>query len=140
MSILIGRNAKVVVGSATIAELSEWSLNQEAPLLTAEVFGTTHTKVGGVGLISAAGSVSGFQASDDTTGQDIIEAAVQNSTSNATFKLYVDATNYYTSDTTTDSDATCYFSNWSITVVSQEINKISFDYQFSGPIHKTDGL
>ena len=137
MAILIGRNSKVCIGNVTIAELADFSFTLEAPLLEAETFSTDFTRVAGAGIMSAGGSVSGLTSDSDTTGQDVISAAVLTNSGINNFRLYISDSEYWSSDTATDEDATCYFTNLSLTAAANDITKISFDYKFHSNVSKT---
>jgi len=137
MSIYTGKNAKVALGSHTVLNMVDFSLNIESPLLEEPVFGNEWTVIAGQGIKSAGGSLSGLVNPDDSTGQVTIEAAVLAGDKITDFKLYTDDTTYWSSDTDTDSDAGVYFSNYAVTASANDIVKMSVDFRFHGPVVKS---
>lgn len=135
-TILTGRNSKVAIGDDTIAELGTFSLTMDAPFIETEPFGSTVTSIAGVGIMSAGGSFSGSYVEGDTAGQDVVKSKFLTSSGISNFRIYVDTNTYWTSDTASDSAATCYFSNFQIGSSSNEVVSISFDFKFSKDVHE----
>jgi hypothetical protein len=97
MTALHGKNAKVVVASATVAEIKEWSLDSGRDKAERTSFGDSGlpSKSYIMGLVDSTAKFSGNLDMTDTNGQ----VALYNSmTSDATLtiKLYLDATHYFT--------------------------------------------
>lgn len=138
MSVHVGRDAKITFGATTISEMADFSFALEAPLLGEPVFGNDGwDTVAGAGNKSAKGSMSGLTDTADTDGQVALETAVISGTKITDLRLYINDTDYWTSNTGADADAGVYFSNLSTTVSPNEIVKFSVDYQFTGQVHRT---
>lgn len=136
MAIGTGKYVKATVGGVTVSDLNNISLNNEAPLVIFEAFGDEETKVAGTGIRSTVGSISGALNVDDTLGQNVIQNACISGTSITDFKVYVNATDYWESNTVADAAAHCRFTNYNITAPSpSETVTVSFDYSFSGKTH-----
>lgn len=137
MSVYTGKNAKVSFGTDTILNLSTWTLTIESPLLGEPVFGDEWSVVAGQGIKSATGSLSGLLDTGDTTGQNEMESAAISGTKVVDLRLYVNTTDYWTSDTGADTDAGVYFTNYNASAGANEITKVSCDFSFHGKVHRT---
>ena len=138
MSVYVGRECKATFGATTISEMTDYSFSIEAPLLGEDVFGNDGWKtVAGAGTKGAKGSMSGLTDTSDTDGQVALETAVISGTKLTDLQLYVNDTEYWTSNTGADADAGVYFSNYATTVAAGDIVKFSVDFEFSGQVHKT---
>ncbi len=93
MAVNIGYLGKVMVGTATVAEIDQWSLDVDAKLLETTKFGDTwEGKIPGVK--SWSGKASGRWDMSDTTGQKALQDALLGGTT-VSLKLYTNATNSY---------------------------------------------
>ena len=137
MAVSIGRDSKINFGTTTVLDMVDYNLVIDAPVLEASVFGSTWNEVYGSSIKSASGSLSGLVNVSDTTGQNILESAVISGTKITDFRLYIDDTNYWASNIVSDSDAGCYFTNYSITSASTDINKVSVNFNFKGEVYRT---
>lgn len=137
MSIYTGKDAKVTFGTTTILDMVDYSFALESPLVEEPVFGDEWNRVAGQGIKSAGGSMSGLMNTADTTGQVALENAVISGTLITDFRLYVNTTEYWASNTGADADAGVYFSNLNVTAAPADITKISVDFRFNGEVHRT---
>ena len=137
MSVSIGKNCKIQFGTTLIADMVDFSFNISADVLSAAVFGSEWQHTYGSAIKSGTGSLSGLLNGADTDGQVALENAVISGTKITDFRLYIDETNFWTSDTVSDTDAGCYFTNYSTSAASTDITKINVDFSFHGEVHKT---
>lgn len=137
MAIQTGRYAKATFGTTTIADMASISMNTDTPVVTFEAFGDTNSQVAGTGIISTAGSLSGALNLSDTDGQLALYNACISGTNITDFRIYVNATDYWTSNTVEDADAHCRFTNFNITAAPAETVTVSSDFTFSGKVHLT---
>ena len=137
MAIATGKDCKATFGTTTIADMVDYSFSLESPLVEAEVFGTEWNRVAGQGVKAAGGSMSGLMNTADTTGQVALENAVISGTMITDFRLYINETDYWASNTVDDADAGVYFSNINITAAPSDITKISVDFRFNGEVYRT---
>lgn len=73
MAKLNGTDGKVKVGTVTVAELNEWSLDDEINPVTGRAFGETLEQSSG-GTRKVTGSLKGFYDDTDATGQGVLVA------------------------------------------------------------------
>jgi hypothetical protein len=137
MATLLGRNAKVTIGEDTIAEMASWDAEISADAIIEPVFGNTWTKVHGLATTGWTATVAGLLDITDATGQTVLRDATISGTKVTTLRLYVDATNYYTSDTSSDAEAGCYITSHAPAVAQGDVARVSYSIQGTGPIHLT---
>ena len=137
MAIYTGKHAKATFGTTTILDMVDYSFTLEGPLVEEAVLGDKWSRVAGQGIKSAGGSMSGLLNTADTTGQVALENAVVSGTMITDFRLYVNDTDYWASDTVDDVDAGVYFTNLGITAAPNDITKLSVDFRFNGEVHRT---
>lgn len=121
---IAGKGGKVVVGTATVAEVGEWSLDINSEMLETTKF-LDDWKSFIAGLKDWSGSFSGRWDMTDTTGQKALQDAILGGTS-VTLKLYVNGTNYYT--------GTAFISTESPSAGVDGLVEVSFDVQGSGAL------
>lgn len=137
MAIATGKDCKATFGDVTILDMVDYSFTLDTPLIEAEVFGTEWNRVAGQGVKAAGGSMSGLMNTADTTGQVALENAVISGTAITDFRLYINDTDYWASNTGNDADACVYFSNINITAAPSDITKISVDFRYNGEVYRT---
>ena len=137
MSIATGKDCKATFGTTTILDMVDYSFTLDSPLIEAEVFGDEWNRVAGQGIKSGGGSMSGLMNTADTTGQVALENAVISGTLITDFRLYINSTDYWASNTGADADAGVYFSNINVTAAPTDITKISVDFRFNGEVYRT---
>lgn len=126
-----GTDATVKIATTTILALASWSFTDEREALKAPVFGDTFNKVHGMGSRNISGSVSGFLATDDTTGQDVLVTAFEGGTTVSGFRLYVDDTIYYNADGTDTNDGV-YITSYNVSAAQNEIIPVEFNFEVGG--------
>lgn len=132
-----GKVAKVTLGSHTVLNLTTYTLNIDGPLLEEPVFADEWMQTIGQAVKSWGGTVEGLVDLADTTGQIVLEAAALAGTKITNIRFYLDATNYWASDTAGDADAGVYISNWNSSAGANDITRVSFDFRGHGKCHRT---
>jgi len=126
-----GTDATVKLGTITVLALASWSFTDEREALKAPVFGDTFNKVHGMGTRNISGSVSGFLATDDTTGQDVLVTAYEAGTTVSGFRLYIDDTIYYYADGTDTNDGV-YITSYNVSAEQNAIIPVEFSFEVGG--------
>jgi len=127
-----GTNATVKVAeSTTVVAMAAWNTTNEREALKAPVFGDTFNKVHGMGTKNVSGSISGFLATGDTTGQDVLVTAYKNGTTVSGFRLYIDDTVYYTASGTDTNDGV-YITSYNVSAAQNEIIPVEFAFEVGG--------
>jgi len=125
------------VGANTVSEMSDWSIDIKADVIREDVFGTTWAKKHGLSATDWSASVNGLVDLTDTNGQIAMENAVVSGTKLTDLRFYIDATNYYTSDTDSDADAGAYITSYNISTAQGDVAKVSISIEGTGPIYRT---
>lgn len=124
MSMKSGTNATVKLGTTTVANMANWSVTDARDVLKAPVFGETFSQVAGVGTRNVSGTINGYLDLDDTTGQILIKTAYENGEALTNFRLYVDATNYFTG-------TEVYITSYNVSAAQNEIIPVEFNFEVS---------
>ena len=133
MSLLKG-NGKIVINAATtavvLADMADWSLDLSRAVQDAGTFDDGEWSKSFFNKISWSGSMNGYIASLDTTGQDEMEAAFLAGTVISDIRFYLDysttsaeTVEYWAPNTGTDANAGILISSWN--VKKDQANKIS---------------
>lgn len=93
MAVLAGNAGKVQVGSSTVAEIDQWSLNIDRNLTNTQSFGDTWEESTAT-LGKFSGTFQGRYDNTDTNGHIALQNAALAGTT-VSVKLYVDATHYF---------------------------------------------
>jgi hypothetical protein len=133
-SVKVGKLAKVTLGTYTISELGQWSLDGiTVDLLDASAFGdefkTYVLGVGDYGTISFGGHFD----MTDTTGQVVLDSAHRNKSAIANIRFYIDNTSYYTPNVTVKSDSAILMQTIRIAFEKYGIGSIDFTAKCTGP-------
>jgi len=126
-----GTEAAVKIETTIVLAMASWSFTDTREALKAPVFGDTFNKVHGMGTRDISGSVAGYLATADTTGQDVLVAAFEAGTTVSGFRLYVDDDIYYTADGTDDIDGV-YITSYNVSAAQNEIIPVEFNFEVSG--------
>lgn len=124
MSTLSGTNASIKLGTVTVADMASWTLNDGKDALKAPVFGETFTKVHGMGTRNVGGSISGYINVTDATGQEAMLDAYEDGTALDDFRLYIDATVYFTG-------TEVYITSYNVGAAQNEIISVEFSFEVS---------
>lgn len=135
MATLTGRNAKVLLGSTTIAEMGTWGINFTTDQIDTTSFGSGWKKADR-GMIGWEGTASGYLDKTDTSGQVTIENAVLNGTKLTTIKFYIDASTYW-APSTSSADAGCYVTGYNIGQDKAGVATVEFTFAGCGILSKT---
>jgi len=135
MSVRVGRNAKVVLGTYTVAKMSSWRLEGiTTDLLETTGFGDDPKQyefgLSDYGVVA----VNGYYDPDDTVGQNMLRSANINQSKITDLKLYVDNTTYWTPDVTTLSAAGVLVQSWAIAMDHAGVGTIEFSGKMTGPM------
>lgn len=94
MAVASGIDGKVLIGTNTVASITEWGLDIKQAVQDKTAF--TDLWEGKIkGLLGASGSLKGILDTDDTNGQVALQNAILNTTT-VTLLLYCNSTNFYT--------------------------------------------
>lgn len=137
MSTYVGRDAAFKVGTDTVAEITDWSIEVTADVIREDVFGDTWAKKHGLAATDWSATVNGLVDLTDTNGQVALENAVISGTKMSTLRFYVDGTDYYTSDTGSDADAGAYITSYSPGTAQGDVARVSISIEGTGPLYKT---
>jgi len=85
------------------------------------------------GIQSWSATIDGFM-DIDSTAQNVIRLAAEGHTMLTDLEFYVNATNYYTSDTVTDTEAGCYIESYNVTADNGSLVAFSMSVKGNGPI------
>jgi len=99
-----GRNAKIMIGAVTVAEMASWSLDLSNDEIDTSAFGSSWKK-SDVGMRGWSLSVSGHYDPDNTVGQGLVEAAWAAGSLITSIQAYVNVSDYWVPDTTTANSA-----------------------------------
>jgi hypothetical protein len=134
MGFKAGNNAKVTLGSNTVVGMGNWKLNGiTVDQLESTAFGDT-AKQYMTGLVDY-GTVEfgGLYDPADTTGQNVLVAAMLANTKVTNIRLYVDATSYWAPNITAVSAAGMYVTSVPIGFDKSGLGTISFSGKCTGP-------
>lgn len=137
MATLLGRNAKVTIENDTIAEMASWDLEISADAITEAVFGNTWTETQGLATTGWTATVTGLYDITDTAGQTVMRNATISGTKITTIRFYVDSSNYYTPDTSSDADAGCYITSHAPAIAQGDVARVTYSVTGTGPIYLT---
>lgn len=127
-----GTQATVKVAeSVTVLAMASWSFTDTREALKAPVFGDSFNRVHGMGTRDISGSVSGYLATADTTGQDVLVTAFENGTTVSGMRLYIDDTIYYHADGSEENDGV-YITSYNVSAAQNEIIPVEFNFEVSG--------
>ena len=127
MAVLQGYGGKLMVGTAQVAEIGEWSLDIGAGTEDTSAFGDAWKKFTPT-QGEWSGSASGRFDPADTNGQIALQNAVLNRAS-VSLRFYVDATHYYS--------GTAYVTRCSPAANVGGVVEIAFEFQGTGPLTYT---
>jgi hypothetical protein len=135
MAVRVGFRGSVRVGTYTVAEMGQWSIDGiSVELLESTSFGDEWKEyqlgIGDYGTVSFSGNFD----MTDTTGQVILESAQRNKSKIGTIRFYVDNTSYYTPNITANSDAGVLMQTVKISFDKSGIGKIDFSGKCTGPM------
>jgi hypothetical protein len=121
MAVSKGYEGSVKVGSATVANVTEWSFSEAAEVIDITALGNS-SRVKTTGLKSGSGSLTCQLDDTDSSGQGAMDAG--NST--LVLKLYTDADSYVT--------FTAVFSEVGVSVPLDGVVQRTFTFESSGAI------
>ena len=142
-------DGKVTVNASTteavVLEIASWKINKSRGTNDEGTFDDGDWTKKSYTKASWTGSCTGFVASADTTGQDILEAAFDAGTLLADLRFYLEHSTtvsdeivYYAADTVTDPDAGVLITSYDVDKdQANETAKISFNFEGTGPLKKT---
>ena len=134
MGLKNGRFASARLGTYVIASLGNFSIDGWAnDMIETTSFGdiakTYEFAMQSYGTIKC----SGFFATGDTTGQDLLMSAFQNQSKITNLRLYIDSTSYYTPGVTSNSSSCVMVTSVSPVVFDKaQVGQITYTFQISG--------
>jgi hypothetical protein len=140
MGQITGRNGAVKIGSTTIAELANWSIDFGLETAGERVYDDNGwMPVAGVIGQGWTATVDGFIDDEDTDGQVWLINTAFSGTKITNLSFYETATTYWDADTDLDEDAGAFISGLSIGIPRGGVATISFSVAGDGPIKRTIG-
>ena len=136
MAVKLSKNGKVTLGAQEISEMASWTLTINDEIVEANKFSTDWKRVAGSVMSSWTASIEGWYDPADTEQLSLQSDALSGGLI-TDLRLYEDATNYWTPDTVTDSDAGCYITSYGVTVDRAGVNSVSITFEGTGPIYRT---
>ena len=131
----MGRSAKIVTASGTIAEMSEWTIDIDNELIEEAVFGNDGwNRVHGSAVKAYGGTMTGLLDITDTNGQTYLYNAMVSGTGLTDVHFYVDGTNYYKPDTASSATASLYIGNYSVTAATTDVIRLEITFRGNGPL------
>jgi hypothetical protein len=135
MASLMGRSAKIVTSSGTVAEMYEWTIDIDNELIEEAVFGNDGwNRVHGSSVKAYGGTMSGLLDITDTDGQTYLYNAMVSGTALTDVYFHVDATNYYAPDTASSATASLYIGNYSVTAATTDVIRLEITFRGNGPL------
>lgn len=125
MAVYTGYGGSVKVGTNTVAELGEWSLDINADTQDTTSLGSTGWRSYVVTLKNWSGSASGRWDMTDTNGQKALQDALLGGTT-VTLNLYIDSTKRYS--------GTAVITKVSVSTSADGVAEVSFDFQGTGAL------
>lgn len=124
MATYVGYGGSVKVGTSTVAEISEWSLDIDADTQETATFGS-QWKTYVITTKSWSGSIKGRWDMTDTAGQKALQDALLGGTT-VTLNLYIDNAKRYT--------GTAIITKISPSVTADGVAEVTFNFQGSGAL------
>lgn len=135
MSSYMGRSAKIVTASGTVAEMSEFTLDIDTELIEEGVFGNDGwNRVHGASVTAYGGTMTGLFDKSDANGQTYLYNAMINGTKLTDVWLYITLTDYYKPDTVTSPGAGIFISSFNITAATTDVIRVEMTYRGNGPL------
>ena len=128
MSVMLGRNSRIKLGTATIAKMTSMSVTFGQETIDISHFGSTWAKMAR-GLRNWSASISGFYDKSDATQKTLVDAAEAGDTL-TDIRFYLDTTAHYKIDVVTDSEAEAIIESFVVT--SDNNNVVAFDMTLTG--------
>jgi len=132
MALLAGKNATIKIGSNVVANMVSYSFVINNETIDAPVFDSDWVKSIG-GIQSWSCSISGFLDLDSTANISFRTAA-ESHTMLTDLGLYVDATHFYSPDTSTDAEAGCWIEGLTIGADNNSIVSFEATIKGNGPV------
>jgi hypothetical protein len=124
MAVTKGSAGLAKIGSATIAEIKDWSLTETADIIDVTKLGDT-AKAKIVGLTSASGSMNASWDESDTAGQGALTVGAT-----VSLKLYPDANSYAT--------MSAIINDVGVTTTADGVVETSFSFEVDGAVTWTN--
>ena len=139
MSMQLGRNSKITIAGTEVEEVTSVSISNASDMVKVKPLKATHTKVVGHTILDVNGTISMIEDLDDA-GQTLLrnQCLTDGTTLVSGVKVYTSDAHYWESDTVTDADSGCTFTNYSAEA-SDGDNPVTStaDYSFSGATQLT---
>jgi len=133
MSTYNGRNAKVVIGTYTVAEFASFDLDLSNDEIDTSSFGSTWKK-SDVGMRGWSATCSGHVDPSNTTGQGVLKTKWADGTLVTTIKFYYNTVSYWVPDYTTDTYCGGRVTSYTVGFTHDGVGSVSFTIAGSGPL------
>ena len=130
---LMGRYAKVTIGSSLVANLGRWNIDIKMDSIDVSAFGTVWGKFL-PGMQNWSGTFEGHYDPSDTEGQAAMEALALSAGAIANIQFWVDATHFWRPDVGEDSGAAIYITGWTIQHDKAGVATLTVNFVGYGPL------
>jgi predicted secreted protein len=134
MSVKLGRNSRIKLGTTTIARMTSFELSINNEMIDITSFGDGWAKFAR-GMQSWTASVDGHLDLDDASQSTLIDAA-EDGTILQNLRFYIDGTTYFTVDIIEDSEAGCFVESWTPTSDNNSTVTFTMSVTGSGPLKR----
>lgn len=135
MAMIHGKDADVLLSSASIAEMSTWTVTITREVAEGGAFQDEWKRVK-QGIASWTASVDGMLDLTDTE-QTTVMNMITSAGEITDIRFMEDDTHYWHPDTVNDPDASCIINDYTITADKSDIVKVSFSVTGSGQLTRT---
>jgi predicted secreted protein len=134
MSVILGRNSRIKLGTTTIAKMTTFELAINNEMIDITSFGDEWAKFAR-GMQSWTASVSGHIDLDDASQSTLVDAA-EDGTILTNLRFYIDSTTYFAVNLVEDADAGCFVNSYTPTSDNNSTVKFTMAVTGSGPLQR----
>jgi len=130
----LGRNARIKLGTVTIARMTSMDVNINNSTIDITSFGDDWMKFC-LGMQAWTATITGHLDLDDAS-QSTLVAAAENGTLITNLRFYIDSTNYFASNLIEDSEAGLYIDTYNFTADNNSVVSFSMSVTGNGPLSR----
>ena len=133
MAVKLGKNAKLVLDSTTIARINNYSVSITGNSVDITELGDDYSS-SAIVTNSWSASIEGYSDLDGTTEQGTMHTRLLSGGQLDGLKFYLNQVNYYEADISADAEATIYVENYQATVDKAQTVNFTMTLVGSGPV------